>query len=114
MKADNRRNTVLLVMFFAILVLPARAVLAAQEPQIQVSGSGQGEITRPEHWITADHSKFKGLQQDFASGPEVTAVCLNCHNEAGKQVSESIHWTWLCPADPTGRMGKNGVTLNNF
>lgn len=34
---------------------------------------------------TADHSKFKALQQDFRSGPEVSKVCLSCHTEAVKQ-----------------------------
>nr|WP_244147442.1 hypothetical protein [Desulfovermiculus halophilus] len=67
-----------------------------------------------EHWITAEHSTFEVLQQDFASGPEVTKACLSCHNEAGEQVQNTIHWTWICPADPNEIMGKNGLTMNNF
>ena len=34
---------------------------------------------------TSDHTKFKALQQEFNSGPEVTKACLSCHTEAAKQ-----------------------------
>ncbi len=34
---------------------------------------------------TADHGKFKALQQEFKSGPEVTNACLSCHTQAAKQ-----------------------------
>lgn len=71
----------------------------------------QGEKLK---WLTASHRKHEALQQEFTSGPEVTAACLSCHNEAGEQMMETIHWMWLCPADPTGKMGKAGLTLNNF
>jgi hypothetical protein len=65
-------------------------------------------------WITADHSRHEELKQDFESGPEVTEACLSCHNKAAAQFHETIHWTWTCPADPEGVMGKNGLTMNNF
>lgn len=67
-----------------------------------------------DHASTADHSKFEILQQDFASGPEVTAACLSCHTEAGNQVRDSIHWTWEYE-DPILELalGKRTV-FNNF
>jgi len=71
----------------------------------------QGQAGR---WITADHSKHKSLQQEFHSGPEVTKACLGCHNEATLQIHETIHWTWRCPHDSTGKMGKYADTFNNF
>lgn len=71
-------------------------------------------VQAPERWITADHSMHEALQQDFQSGPEVTEACLSCHNEAAEQVHKTIHWTWICPADPNKVMGKNGLTMNNF
>lgn len=43
---------------------------------------------------TADHGKFKELQRDFQSGPEVTQACLECHTEAARQVHQSKHWQW--------------------
>ena len=61
---------------------------------------------------TADHSKFKAMQQDFQTGPEVTRACLTCHTEAAKQVQQSIHWTWTFEDDEK-KLGKRFV-LNNF
>ncbi len=63
---------------------------------------------------TADHSKFKELEQNFQSGPEVTKACLNCHTEAAKQVQKTKHWTWdyLNPENKQ-RLGKKNV-INNF
>ena len=43
---------------------------------------------------TADHSKFKELQNSFDSGPEVTKACIKCHTEAAKQIHKTKHWTW--------------------
>jgi octaheme c-type cytochrome (tetrathionate reductase family) len=64
---------------------------------------------------TADHSKFEALQLDFKKGPEVTAACLSCHTEAGKQFQKTIHWTWVCPkAEPEAKLGKAGHVVNNF
>ena len=63
---------------------------------------------------TADHSRFKQLQREFASGPEVTKVCLECHTEAAGQVHRTKHWTWdfLNPENQQ-RLGKKNV-INNF
>jgi octaheme c-type cytochrome (tetrathionate reductase family) len=63
---------------------------------------------------TADHSKFEELQQDFATGPEVTQACLSCHTEAAKQLHKTTHWTWAFENDLTGQtLGKKNV-INNF
>jgi len=63
---------------------------------------------------TADHSKFKELQRSFASGPEVTKACLQCHTEAAKQVHKSAHWTWeFLNPQTKQRLGKQHV-INNF
>jgi octaheme c-type cytochrome (tetrathionate reductase family) len=64
--------------------------------------------------LTADHAKFKKLQGPFASASDVTKACLTCHNEAGKQVTQSIHWTWETHNPSTGQtLGKKTV-LNSF
>jgi len=63
---------------------------------------------------TADHSKFKELQQNFTSGPEVTKACLTCHTEAAKQVMKTPHWTWEYLNPKTNQhLGKKNV-INNF
>ncbi|HCG04255.1 MAG TPA: cytochrome C, partial [Desulfovibrio sp.] len=61
-----------------------------------------------------DHSRHPALQQPFATPQEVTKACLSCHNAAAQQVHKTIHWTWLDPADPERKMGKGGITFNNF
>jgi cytochrome c1 len=63
---------------------------------------------------TADHSKFKELQQNFKSGPEVTKACLSCHTEASKQLHKTKHWTWeFINTEKNQKLGKKNV-LNNF
>jgi len=62
---------------------------------------------------TADHGKFEVLQQDFATGPDVTKACLTCHTEAAKQIMKTIHWTWLCPKMGKDKIGKLNV-INNY
>ena len=63
---------------------------------------------------TADHSKFKELQREFTSGPEVTKACLTCHTEAAKQIHRTKHWTWeVINPENQQRLGKKHV-INNF
>ncbi len=63
---------------------------------------------------TADHSKYKELDRDFKTAPEVTKACLQCHTEAARQIHKTKHWTWdfLNPENKQ-RLGKKNV-LNNF
>src|SRR5512141_2046982 len=59
------------------------------------------------------HSRFKVLQQDFQSGPEVTKACLTCHKTASKQIHQTQHWKWEY-TNPAGQvLGKRHV-VNNF
>lgn len=63
---------------------------------------------------TADHTKFKELQKDFSSGPEVTKACLVCHTEASRQIHKTQHWNWeFRNPDTDQRLGKKHV-INNF
>jgi octaheme c-type cytochrome (tetrathionate reductase family) len=63
---------------------------------------------------TADHTKFKELQRDFASGPEVTQACLQCHTEAAQQIHRTKHWRWeFLNPDTHQLLGKKNV-INNF
>ncbi len=63
---------------------------------------------------TADHSKFKELDHDFQSGPEVTKACLACHTEAAKQVMHTQHWKWeFVNPQSKQNLGKMHV-INNF
>lgn len=63
---------------------------------------------------TADHSKFKELDKEFQSGPEVTKACLACHTEAAKQVMHTQHWKWeFVNPQSKQNLGKINV-INNF
>ena len=63
---------------------------------------------------TVDHSIFPQLQQEFASGPEVTTACLECHEDTATEVMATVHWTWEYTDPVTGQqLGKNNV-VNNY
>lgn len=63
---------------------------------------------------TADHSKYKELDRSFASAPEVTKACLECHTEAAKQIHKTKHWKWeFLNPENNQRLGKKHI-LNNF
>ena len=62
---------------------------------------------------TSDHTKFKALQQEFNSGPEVTKACLSCHTEAAKQIHKTQHWKWEYTSPEGQLLGKKNV-INNF
>ena len=110
------------LMIFVILTISASFVRNVQAfdsliPNIVASSQGGGDPESPTS--TADHSKFEILQQDFATGPDVTAACLSCHTEAAKQVMETPHWTWEYTDPQTGEMlGKKekayiGLVMNS-
>lgn len=59
------------------------------------------------------------MDQDFGSGPEVTARCLECHESSDSELRHSSHWTWSRPPvsvpgrDALVAGGKRNV-INNF
>ena len=58
-------------------------------------GLAQAQEAKPlKLTTTADHTKFKELQREFSSGPEVTKACLSCHTEAAGQIHRTKHWKW--------------------
>ncbi len=63
---------------------------------------------------TADHSKFKELQKDFQSGPEVTRACLACHTEAAGQIHRTKHWKWEYLNPESKQMLGKKTVINNF
>ena len=87
----------------------AACVLAAVFASGAVQAAEPANAARP----PTLHSRFKVLQQDFQSGPEVTEACLTCHKEASKQIHQTQHWTWEY-TNPAGQvLGKRHV-VNNF
>ncbi len=93
----------LLVLGLALVLLGPWQAMAAPAPQ----------GTPPSYESTADHSKFEVLQQDFATGPDVTKACLSCHTEASQQVMHTTHWTWEYISAQGQVLGKKNV-INNY
>lgn len=99
------------ILMAALLAL-APAAFAASAPAATAAPTAATQPLKPAG--TADHSKFKELQQNFKSGPEVTKACLVCHTEAAKQVHKTKHWTWEFLNPENGqKLGKKHV-VNNF
>jgi len=92
----------------------ATAAPAAAEGAAPAAPAEEEAKAKPASDSTADHSKFEELDKDFATGPDVTKACLECHTEAAKQVHKTKHWKWeyLNPATKQ-KLGKKNV-INNF
>ncbi len=65
------------------------------------------------------HVGFDALAGAFATGPEVTQACLNCHQTQADHFVQTAHWRWAGPTptlegheDETG-IGKRNL-INNF
>jgi octaheme c-type cytochrome (tetrathionate reductase family) len=63
---------------------------------------------------TADHSKFKELQREFKTGPELTKACLSCHTEAAGQIHRTKHWKWEYLNPDTKQVLGKKTLLNNY
>lgn len=66
---------------------------------------------------SVDHTKFSQLKRSFTRPQEVTAACIECHNERHTEVMQSSHWNWEREEYIEGRgiryVGKKNI-LNNF
>lgn len=62
----------------------------------------------------ADHLEY--FDGAFNSGPEVTKACLECHEDAAKQMMTTSHWTWSNKQTIGGEQVERGKVnaLNNF
>ncbi|MCA9545817.1 MAG: tetrathionate reductase family octaheme c-type cytochrome [Myxococcales bacterium] len=65
------------------------------------------------------HAGMEALAGPFATGPAVTAACLNCHQEQADHFLNSAHWKWAGPSPGlVGAEGQNNIgktnLINNF
>ena len=106
---------IFILIISAMLVFPA-SLLSAGEELATGRQLAQQATKKNKVWITAEHSKFEILKQEFKSGPEVTRACLSCHSEASTQVQKTIHWTWMDDSEigKLAQLGKGGLSINNF
>jgi len=111
------RTRIALSALAALAMLPALSALAVPLPASPVAAAAAPQApagARKKSASTADHSKFKELDRDFKSGPEVSEACLICHNEAARQVQHTKHWTWESVDPKTGqKRGKKNI-INNY
>ena len=73
-----------------------------------------GVPVRPAH---VDHSSL--MEGPFKTGSDVTAACLDCHEDAGEQIIHTAHWRW--ESDPVKMEGRDELvttgkknSINNF
>lgn len=93
---------------------PAKPDATTATPQAPASAPQIPASAEHKSTSTADHSKFKELQSNFKTGPQVTEACLICHTEAAKQVQHTKHWTWESVDPKTGqKRGKKNI-INNY
>jgi len=108
------RSTSILAAAAAYVLLAAAPAHATTAKPVAMIAPQVPAISKPKSASTADHSKFKELQKNFSSGPQVTEACLVCHTEAAKQVQHTKHWTWESTDPKTGQVrGKKNI-INNY
>ncbi len=123
-----RKNQLYIMGLLIAVVLAAAGLLwegdvqAAAEPAqnpdaaplAQDGGGADADSEGDAPFVPTDHSQFVELQQEFATGPEVTAACLSCHVDSAKEIMSTTHWTWEFEHPDTGQtLGKKHV-INNF
>ena len=101
-------------LFTIIFVFAVSIWFFVEEDNERVDQPWKGVPQRPAH---VDHKDL--LEGPFATGPEVTRACLECHENAGEQVKHTAHWRW--ESEPVAMEGRDGLiatgkknTINNF
>ncbi len=67
----------------------------------------------------ASHAQFTGLAGPFATGPDVTAACVECHQDEAEAFMATPHWNWTGPTpnlqghEGSTEIGKRNL-VNNF
>lgn len=106
------KNKTLLVRVLGTGLL-ALALFAAVIALTSTSAVASTELGEDAFETGMDHSMFSQLEAEFASGPEVTAACLECHADQAEDVMLSTHWTWEYETEDGQILGKNNV-INNY
>ncbi|HID68948.1 MAG TPA: cytochrome C, partial [Desulfobacterales bacterium] len=79
-----------------------------------ISVAALGALVGSSTGFANDHAEIEG---PFETPMEVTAMCLECHEDAAKEVMATTHWTWekmqYVPGKGTIPRGKKNA-INNF
>lgn len=101
-----------LIVTVLIIVVPIALVVGSDDVTTDDPWAGVPERVPP-----VDHTDL--LSGPFTTGGEVTRACLECHEEDGQEMLESVHFTWesdpvmLPGRDEPVTIGKKNQ-LNNF
>jgi len=113
---ESFKKTILFILIIVFPIVIVSMVLSKSDEDdtgIEVLKEKYSE----KHIASVDHSKLKELQKDYNSPHEVTATCLSCHTERGKEVMATAHWNWEREEYIEGRgityLGKKNL-INNF
>ncbi|PLX87262.1 MAG: cytochrome C [Desulfuromonas sp.] len=65
---------------------------------------------------TALASHKNRIEGPISSGPEATAQCLNCHEDAATDFMKTSHWNWTLEQEIDGKIYQRGKrnALNNY
>jgi octaheme c-type cytochrome (tetrathionate reductase family) len=101
----------------AVLGLVVVGLIAAVLWRTSAADAPAARPDAPEPRTHLDHAAF--FDQEFASGQQVTAACLECHEDAAAEVMATAHYQWVGePEDVRGdgrlqRVGKRNL-INNY
>ena len=76
-----------LVITALIIILPIALFVSGEETLS--NDPWENMVPTPVH--TGHAALMDGV---YETGPDVTAACLECHDAAGHQVMDSVHFTW--------------------
>ena len=85
-----RKNATWLIGLAATLAVIVIPLVLLQPRTTQARDNPAASV--PTRVPATDHSHL--LQGPFASGSEVTAACLQCHESAASDFMKTTHWTW--------------------
>ena len=113
---DNQFIRVL-ALFIVILLPWLFAILIINNRSHKIQDTDKQLINLKKETSPVYHSKFDELKKPFATAKDVTAACLRCHTERGKEIMETSHWNWEKEDLKNGNLsvyiGKK-TALNNF
>lgn len=103
-----------LVALFSFLLI-GTTIWSILPPADEVIDNPRAGVPLPKTHLNHSHL----FSDSMATGPEVTAKCLECHQDAARHVMETNHWTWekkkvkLDDRDSLVSIGKKH-TINNY
>lgn len=101
-----------LIVTLLVVVVPVALVIGSED-----EAEDDPWVAVPSRVPPVDHTDL--ITGSFTTGEEVTRACLECHEEAGQEMLESVHFTW--ESDPVLLPGRDELVtigkknqINNY